>query len=185
MVCHGGFNLDEATRRSWYNPEEILAGLKEGMTFADIGSGEGFFSLIAAKKVGATGKVYAVDVDPAGIKKLNAKAQNQGLTNITAVVGKAEDTIFCRGCVDVVFYSMDLHDFNDPAKVLRNAHQMLKADGRLIDLDWEKQQAPFGPPQAIRFSREKAAGLIEAAGFRVESVGAAGPHHYVVVARPG
>ena len=60
MTCHGGFSLDEITRRSWYNPENILKDLKRGMTFADIGSGEGFFSILAARKVGKEGTVYAV-----------------------------------------------------------------------------------------------------------------------------
>ena len=51
MGCHGGFSLDEATRRSWYNPEAILkdAGLAAGMIFVDVGCGEGFFSLLAAR----------------------------------------------------------------------------------------------------------------------------------------
>ncbi len=183
MVCHGGFSLDEETRRSWYNPDAALSYLQEGMTFADIGSGDGFFSLLAAKKVGATGKVYSVDIDPAGIAKLNAKAKTQGITNIYASVGKAEDTVFCSHCIDLVFYSMDLHDFNDPALVLKNARQMIKPNGWLVDLDWEKMHMPFGPPEAIRFSREKASELIKAAGFRVEKVEAAGPYHYLIIGK--
>ncbi|MCW4029545.1 MAG: class I SAM-dependent methyltransferase [Candidatus Bathyarchaeota archaeon] len=184
MVCHGGFSLDEAKRRAWYNPDAIIQDLQAGMTFADIGCGDGYFSILAAKKVGANGKIYAVDVDPQGVKKLRAKAAEQGLTNIVAKAGRAEDTVFCKGCIDVVFYSMDLHDFNDAAQVLKNAREMIKPTGQLIDLDWEKQQMPFGPPEAIRFSKEKATELITAAGFRVESVKAAGPFHYVVTAKP-
>ena len=94
MGCHGGFSLDEATRRSWYNPDVILQDLKEGMTFADIGCGDGFFTILASKKVGENGKVYAVDVDPQGIEKLKNKAKTEKLTNINAQVGKAEETIF-------------------------------------------------------------------------------------------
>ncbi|MCW3996448.1 MAG: class I SAM-dependent methyltransferase [Candidatus Bathyarchaeota archaeon] len=184
MRCHGGFSLDETTRRSWYNPEAILSDLHAGMVFADIGCGDGFFSILAAKKVGASGKVYAVDIDPSAVRKLQAQAAKQGLNNINAVVGKAEDTVFCRGCVDLVFYSMNLHDFNDAGKVLANARLMVKADGELVDLDWEKKQMPFGPPEAIRFSGKKASELINSAGFRVKSVNAAGPYHYVVIAKP-
>jgi len=54
------------------------------------------------------------------------------------VLGRAEDTIFCEACADIVFFGMVLHDFSDPAKVLRNAGMMLKVDGRLVDLDSEK-----------------------------------------------
>jgi ubiquinone/menaquinone biosynthesis C-methylase UbiE len=184
MVCHGGFSLDEATRRSWYNPESVLGALKEGMTFADIGCGEGFFSILAAKKVGVKGKVYAVDVDPSGVEKLKNKAKPEDLTNITTQVGKAEDTVFCEGCVDIVFYSMDLHDFNDPAKVLQNAKRMLKPTGRLIDLDWKKMKMQFGPPEHIRFSEQHVSEMLKTAGLKVVDTKEAGPYHYVVTAKP-
>ena len=89
MTCHGGFSLDEATRRTWYNPENILknSGLNKGMTFMDIGCGEGFFSILAAQIVGETGTIYAVDTDEQGIQKLNAKAKQQNLNNIKTTVG--------------------------------------------------------------------------------------------------
>ena len=184
MGCHGGFSLDEATRRSWYNPEAILKDLQEGMVFMDIGCGDGFFSLLAAKKVGSNGKVYAVDIDSSGIGKLKNKAKSEGLTNIIAKVGKAEDTVFCMQCADIVFYSMDLHDFADPTKALQNAKQMIKPSGQLIDLDWKKQPMPFGPPVAIRFSEEYAVDLMQSAGFTAVNVMTAGSYHYVVTAKP-
>jgi ubiquinone/menaquinone biosynthesis C-methylase UbiE len=184
MGCHGGFSLDEATRRSWYNPDTILKDLGAGMVFMDIGCGDGFFTVLAAKKVGETGKVYAVDVDASAVEKLKKKAQAAGLKNVTAKVGAAEDTVFCKKCADFVFYSMDLHDFNDPEKVLKNAKEMVKPTGRLIDLDWKKIEMPFGPPVAIRFSEEKIAGLMKSAGFTVAEVKDAGPYHYLVTAKP-
>jgi ubiquinone/menaquinone biosynthesis C-methylase UbiE len=184
MGCHGGFSLDETTRRSWYNPEDILQDLSAGMVFADIGCGDGFFSILAAKKVGATGKVYAVDADASAIEKLNQKAKLQRLSNITAKVGAAEETVYSTGCVDFVFYSMVLHDFVDPAKVLQNARKMIKPNGRLIDLDWKKEEMPFGPPLKIRFSQEQAAALIREADFQIDDVKDAGTHHYVLSAQP-
>jgi ubiquinone/menaquinone biosynthesis C-methylase UbiE len=184
MACHGGFSLDEQTRRSWYNPEAVLEGLKEGMTFVDVGCGEGFFSLLAARKVGAEGKVYAVDIDPSRVAKLQNKAADEGLTNIEATVGRAEEAVFCRGCADFVLYSMDLHDFDEPQKVLENARVMLKASGVLVDLDWKKLQMTFGPPERIRFSEERVAEMLELADFRVVSTKEAGPYHYLIVAKP-
>jgi ubiquinone/menaquinone biosynthesis C-methylase UbiE len=184
MRCRGGFVLDEATRRSWYNPQEVLKGLRSGMVFADVGCGDGFFSVLAAKKVREKGKVYAVDTDASAIEKLLSKANAQGLKNIYAKIGSAEETVFCGECVDFVFYSMVLHDFYDPAKVLKNAKRMVRPGGRLVDLDWKKQEMPFGPPFKIRFSREQASGLIENAGFQVETIKDAGNYHYVLTARP-
>ena len=154
------------------------------MVLVDIGCGDGFFSVLAAKKVGENGKVYGVDIDASAIERLKQKAKAEGLLNITAKVGKAEDTVFCRECADFVFFSMDLHDFDDPVKVLLNVKQMIKPKGRLIDLDWKKQEMSFGPPVVIRFSEEKAAGLMRSAGFTVTNIEDAGSYHYVVTAKP-
>jgi ubiquinone/menaquinone biosynthesis C-methylase UbiE len=111
MGCHGGFSLDDATRRSWYSPEAVLQNLSSGMIFMDVGCGEGFFSVLAAKKVGITGKVYSVDVDASAIEKLKLKTEAEGLKNIVTKVGKAEDTVFARA-VPILFLCMDLHDFS-------------------------------------------------------------------------
>jgi ubiquinone/menaquinone biosynthesis C-methylase UbiE len=184
MACHGGFKLDEATRRSWYNPEAVLADLQEGVTFVDVGCGDGYFTILAAKKVGPNGQVYAVDIDASRVQMLQDQADKEKIANIVVAVGRAEDTVFCKECADMVFYSMDLHDFDDPQKVLQNAHAMLKPSGRLVDLDWKKMQMAFGPPEHIRFSEEKVAEMLESAGFVVESAKSAGPYHYLIVAKP-
>ena len=186
MGCHGGFSLDEATRRSWFNPEKVLegAGLCLGIVFADVGCGDGFFAILAGQVVGNSGMVYAVDSDGSAIERLKRKAAEKSLTNVKAVVAKAEETVFCDGCADIVFYSIVLHDFLDPAKVLGNAKRMLKRSGRLVDLDWKKKQTAHGPPIQIRFSEEKAQTLIRSAGFKVENVRSIGPDHYEIVAKP-
>jgi ubiquinone/menaquinone biosynthesis C-methylase UbiE len=186
MTCHGGFSLDEATRRSWLNPEKILedAGLRPGMVFVDVGSGDGFFALLAAQAVGKKGMVYAVDADAKAIERLKRKAAKKGFANLKAVVAEAEETVFCDACAEVVFYSMVLHDFHDPPKVLLNAKRMLKPTGTLVDLDWKKKIMSFGPPFDIRFSEEHASTLLKAAGFKIQGITDAGPNHYVVVAKP-
>jgi ubiquinone/menaquinone biosynthesis C-methylase UbiE len=186
MGCHGGFSLDAATRRSWFNPETILetAGLCSGMVFVDVGCGDGFFTIMAAQLVGPKGMVYAVDTDPSAIDRLKRKASSKRLTNVKAVTAEAEETVFCKQCADIVFYSIVLHDFREPARVLLNAKQMLKPSGRLVNLDWKKRQMVHGPPFRIRFSEEEAQTLISNAGFTVENAYEVGRDHYVIVAKP-
>ncbi|MCW4044191.1 MAG: class I SAM-dependent methyltransferase [Candidatus Bathyarchaeota archaeon] len=173
-------------RRMGRKPEVTLSaiGLRSGMVFMDIGCGDGFFTIPAAQLVGEAGRVYAVDADAAAVEKLRDKAAEKGLTNITAKLGLAEETVFCEVCADIVFYSRVLHDFKDPARVLRNAKQMLKPTGRLVNLDWKKKPTMFGPPVRIRFSEEQAADLIKAAGFTIESVASAGRNFYIITAKP-
>jgi ubiquinone/menaquinone biosynthesis C-methylase UbiE len=185
MSSYGYFG-EEAIRRRWHNPETTLKsiGLRAGMVFMDIGCGDGFFAIPAAQLVGEKGVVYAVDIDASAIERLKNKAAEKGLANVNAKVAAAEETVFCEGCADIVFYSIVLHDFRDPARVLRNAKRMFKPSGTLVDLDWKKKLMAFGPPVRIRFSEEQAANLIKAAGFTIKSVRDAGRNFYVITAKP-
>jgi len=177
---------DDETRRSWQNPEEILRkiGLEPGSVLIDVGCGAGFFTLPAARLVGAAGKVYGLDTDRETIVRLKSRAAREELRNLSLRVGRAEDTVLCEACADIVLFSIALHDFKDPTQVLMNARAMLKPTGKLVDLDWKKESAEIGPPLERRFSVKKARHLIEAAGFEMEVVEEAGPYHYLIVARP-
>jgi ubiquinone/menaquinone biosynthesis C-methylase UbiE len=177
---------NEGTIRRGHHPEISLEsiGLRSGMTFMDIGCGYGFFTLQAASIVGETGKVYAVDIDVSSIDRLKREAAEKGLKNIHTEVGTAEETVFCDECADIVFYSIVLHDFRDPAKVLHNAKRMIKPDGKLVNLDWKKKIMLFGPPLKIRFSEEQAASFMKQVGFTIESVTSLESNFYIVIAKP-
>ncbi len=178
------FFTDEKERRKWQNPEAILieVGVKKGFAFVDIGCGAGFFAVPAARIVGKGGKVYGVDADSEAIERLKQKASREGLDNFNLKVGRAEETIFCDKCADIVFFGIVLHDFQDPRKVLSNAKRMLKPAGQLIDLDWKEEPMRFGPPLQIRFSARKASNLIEKAGYKIDYAKEEGPYHYLIAA---
>lgn len=180
------FYGSEQERRKWQNPEAILVdvGLKNGLTFIDMGCGDGFFALPAAKLVGKKGKVYGLDINAEAIRRLKKKSLEEGLRNMHLKVGAAEETVFCETCADIVFFGIVLHDFRDPANVLVNAKTMLKPAGRLIDLDWKKASMESGPPLRTRFSEKKAANIIQKAGFKIETVKETGPYHYMIIAKP-
>ena len=181
---HRQFPVNDPERRKWLNPEKLLSdiGLVPGMTFVDVGSSDGYFSIPAARIVGPTGKVIAIDIDEGAISRLRQHATDEGLSLLSAEVGSGEETVTCDGCANFVFFGIDLHDFNDPAQAIRNAKRMLKPSGLLVDLDWKPEPTPFGPPLRRRFSIDKARQLIEAEGFSVKSVAEAGPYHYVIIA---
>jgi len=185
-ALHSHRFFDDEKRRKWQNPEAILveAGLKTGLKFVDLGCGDGFFALSAARLVGNDGRVYGLDVDGHAIDRLKEKASKEGLKNLTLKVGMAEEKVFCDSCADIVFFGIVLHDFSDPVKVLANAKRMLKPTGRLIDLDWKKKPMDLGPPLQIRFSEEKASNLIMTAGFKIDEIKKEGLYHYLIVATP-
>jgi len=178
------FSPDDPERRQWQDPDEILTsiGIVPGMVFVDVGCGDGYFALPAARRVGLRGRVYAYDIDAGAVERLRQRAAQEGLGNLVAEVKEAEGTVACEGCADIVFFGIDLHDFRDPAQVLLNAKTMIGPKGRLVDLDWKDQPMPFGPPPEKRFSIDKARNLIVSAGFRIVSVQDAGPYHYLIIA---
>jgi ubiquinone/menaquinone biosynthesis C-methylase UbiE len=178
--------FDDSERRKWQNPETILSGigLRPGLTFADIGCGSGFFALPAARAVGENGKVYALDANPSLIAGLKARAAGEGLNNLYLTAGRAEESLICERCADIVFFGLALHDFQDPSKVLENAGKMVKPTGKLVNLDWKKEPMELGPPLSIRFDVATAANLIMAAGFTIETTEDSGPYHYLIIARP-
>jgi ubiquinone/menaquinone biosynthesis C-methylase UbiE len=178
--------ISDHERRQWQDPEAILSsiGLKSGFTFIDIGCGGGFFALPAARIVGEIGKVYGLDTNADSIASLKEQAIREDLRNLYLTVGRAEETIICKQCADILFIGIALHDFRDASKVLKNARIMVKPTGRLVNLDWKKESMEFGPPLRIRFSAEMASGLIKGAGFTVETIEDSGPYHYLVIAKP-
>jgi ubiquinone/menaquinone biosynthesis C-methylase UbiE len=183
---HKWHYIDETQRRQWQDPEAILqeTGLKPGDTLLDIGCGAGFFTLPAARIAGSQGKIYGLDSQISSLDEIRKRAEAEGLANIELKAGRAEETLLCEACADIVFLGIVLHDFQDPARVLKNARRMIKPGGKLINLDWKKSEMDFGPPLLRRFDEAAASRLIEGAGFRIESVKDSGKYHYLITAGP-
>jgi len=183
---HGSHYMPEDERRKFQNPDAILSGvgLKPGDTFIEMGCGEGFFTLPAARIVKQNGVVYGIDINLKAINKLENQAKQSGLSNIKTRIAEAENTILCTACADIIFLGIVLHDFKNPEMVLKNALIMLKPEGKLVNFDWKKSHTPFGPPVDIRFSEEQAENLIETAGFILKTTIDYPPYNYLITAVP-
>jgi ubiquinone/menaquinone biosynthesis C-methylase UbiE len=174
-----------AERLLWQNPEAVLAqiGFKPGNVMADVGCGDGFFSIPAARITGPSGMIYALDSSPKAIEILQTRATEAGIYNIQARAGDAEEYVFCHHCADFVLMANVLHDFHTPLKALECARNMLKPDGKLVDLDWKKEPDQLhGPPLAKRLNQEEAAVLLQQAGFKVTLNTLSQPFHYLLLA---
>jgi len=128
------------------------------------GAGRDFSHSLLRDESGGAGGWFGIDSNSEAVGVMIARAGREGLHTLEGIVGRGEETVACEGCADPVFFGIDLHDFADPGKVLANARRMMKTRGRLVDLDWKKEQTPFGPHPHIRFSEEEAARLIGEAG---------------------
>ncbi len=178
------FQYNEEIRLKIQDPFKILKsiGLKEGYTFIDIGSNDGFFSVPASKIVGLNGKVYAIDIDSTAIERLKNKIMDNGINNIETVISEGENFLGGENIADIIFLGTVLHDFKDPFKVLQNSFSMLKNKGKLVDFDWKKKDTKMGPPLSIRLSETEAEELLKRTNFSDIKVQDISENFYQIIA---
>ncbi|MBI3399028.1 MAG: class I SAM-dependent methyltransferase [Deltaproteobacteria bacterium] len=164
------------------NPAQFLIenGLKEGMSFADIGCGPGFFSMPALDIVGDSGIVYAIDTQEEMLKKL---MERKPPGNLKAIKSKENSIPLKDGIVDFALLAFVLHETEDGSAFLKEVKRLLRAGGSLLLLEWEKKVEDKGPPFEERIDRGDAWALIEKAGFKIRGVFGQNPSHYQIKAQ--
>jgi len=122
------------SREKSENVKEILAALQAeaGKRIADVGAGEGFYSIRIARAVGSTGRVTAVDVSEKHLEKLRARLQQDNLTNVDVVVGAIDDPRLAPNTFDAVLIYNAYHEMTAPEPVLAAIFKALKPGGRLV-----------------------------------------------------
>ncbi len=138
------------------NPQAI-ADLKPGEVVLDLGSGAGFDVLLAARKVGPSGRAIGVDMTDAMLAKARANAEKAGLVNVEFRKGDLEALPVEDASVDVVISNCVLNLVPDKDRAFREIHRVLGAGGRLAvsDMAWERE-----PDPAVRSDLEAIVGCI-------------------------
>lgn len=108
-----------------------LAGLKEGEIVLDIGSGAGMDSILAAQKVGPSGKVIGLDMTPAMIEKARENIKMSGFTNVEIRQGDMEDMPLEDSSIDIIISNCVINLAPDKKKVFQEAYRVLKKGGRV------------------------------------------------------
>jgi len=175
--------LERPEREQEENPEGALdaLNLKPGMVVADVGSGTGYMSLKLARRVGASGKVYAEDVQPDMLEKVRANAAKSGLKNIETVQGAYTDPKLPAGQIDLVLLVDVYHEFSEPQKMLRGIRDSLKPDGRLVLLEYRKEDPtiPILPEHKMTVAEVKTE--LEAEGFKLGPVIETLPRQHILI----
>ena len=129
-------------RLKWQLPVKIMKeiGVKEGMTIADIGAAEGYFTFYLAGKVGNTGKVYASDIDESALKTINERCKNENVNNVTVILGKGDDPLIPNGCLDIAIIINVVQALKDAPSYLKNIAKSLKIDGQLVIIEWASEK---------------------------------------------
>jgi cyclopropane fatty-acyl-phospholipid synthase-like methyltransferase len=159
--------FESAERTAWQQPDAVVAslGLLPESKIADIGAGTGYFAVRFAA-VASAGKVYAVDIEPEMVAWLGTRASNEGLTNLVAVQGAANDPRLPEP-VDVVFMCNVFHHLADASAYFEAVAGSLRPSGRVVIVDFRKDNpddAP-GPPAAMRMRPQEITSHMQAAGY--------------------
>ncbi len=137
------------------------------MAVADVGAGTGLFTRIFAEKVGADGKVYAVDISKPFLEHIAAESKRLGQTQVHTVQGNQNETTLAPNSVDVVFVADVYHHFEKPDKMLASIHQALRSGGTFVIIEFDKKKGNTEfLRNHIRAPKEVFLKEIESAGFQ-------------------
>ena len=164
-------------------PEELLdlLGVKEGDIVADIGAGAGFFSLRAAERVGRTGKVLAVDVQPEMIDGLIMMMKKFGHENIVPILGNVDDPKLPADSVDHVLIVIAYHEFSHPAEMMRHVRKAMKSDGQMLIVEYKAETPESRVAPLHKMSEAEIMKEIPALGFRRDRIIDIVPSQHVFV----
>lgn len=165
------------------NPNQISDSLEiePGMIAADFGAGSGFYTLALAQKVGQSGKVYAFDIQPNSLEIIRSKAKVFRLLNIEAIRADLEkhgSTQLKNGLVDLVLISNILFQIQNKKELIEEAKRILKPNGSVAVVEWDKKDGKIGPPVSQRISPEETEKLFKENGFFRRKEFYAGEYHY-------
>ena len=174
--------FDDPERDSWQKPEAVFdaLGVKEGSWVADLGAGTGYFSVRLSRRVGASGKVYAIDVEPKLVAYLRDRAAREKLANVESVLAAYDDPRLPDSSVDLVLIVDTWHHIDARLKYLDRLRKVLRPGGRVAIVDYKAGDIPVGPPPEHRLAREAVLAELEKAGWEKVSESEALPYQYVL-----
>lgn len=121
-----------------------FADIRPGMTVADIGAGEGYYTIRLAEKVGAHGRVLAEDIDRQALDRLAQRVERERLDNVSIRLGTADDPRLPDNSFDRVFMVHMYHEVAEPYAFLWRLWPSLKADGRVVVVDVNRPTSQHG-----------------------------------------
>jgi len=144
LLTTSAATAQRSERDSWQQPERIMdsLGIGPGMIIGEAGAGSGYFTFHLSKRVGAKGKVYANDIDKKALQRIDDRCKEEGVRNITTVVGKVDDPVFPKGELDGVVIMVAFHDFEKPVEWMNNVIPGLKPGAFLAIIDPDPEKVP-------------------------------------------
>lgn len=178
---HNAAKLENPERYELLQPQKSLEklGLRKGMCFVDIGAGTGFFSRAASEIVSTKGIVYALDMS----EEMVEIVKKNGVPDNMRVMLSAEYRLpLPDALADVSLLSTVLHENTDVKKLLAEAARVTKSSGKIVIIEWKKQEEEMGPPKDERLGQDEL--VPQLSSFDILDQGdLTGSHYYIVLGK--
>ncbi len=136
-----------------------LAAIKADTTVADIGAGEGYYTVRLAERVGKNGRVLAQDIDGETLQRLGQRIVRERLDNVSIKVGAPEDPRLPQNSFDRIFMVHMYHEVAEPYAFLWHLRPALRQGGQVIVVDADRPADKHGMPPALLFCEFNAVGF--------------------------
>jgi ubiquinone/menaquinone biosynthesis C-methylase UbiE len=182
MGLSGADWLDREEREKEEQPDKAIAelGLRPGMNVGDVGAGTGFYSLRIAKAILPGGIVYANDIQRGMLERIEANAAAQHLTNVVTILGSETDPRLPALKLDLVLLVDVYHEFSRPQRMLDRIHDSLKPSGRLVLLEFRKEDPAVPIRPEHKMSVEEVKAEVTPQGFDYQKVVDSLPWQHIV-----
>lgn len=153
-ACAGAFLLRSANADAADEMKRLSALMewKPGTIVADIGAGDGRYAFSAAQLVGASGKVFATEIDHAKLVSLRSEVAKRHLTNVIILESKEAETNLPAECCDAIFLRRVYHHLTKPAEFDAALLRSLKPGGRLAIIDFPSRSG-LDPVEGVPANR--------------------------------
>lgn len=128
-----------------------LAQIAAGTTVADIGAGEGYYTIRLGERVGAEGRVLAQDIDRAALERLGQRVERERLDNVSIKLGAPDDPQLPENSFDRIFLIHMYHEVTEPYAFLWRLRPALRPNGQVIVVDIDRPTGEHGIPPALLF----------------------------------
>jgi len=131
-------------------------GIAHGKSVADIGAGSGWFTVRAARRVGGSGLVYAVDINPEAIRYIGERARKEQLQNVKTILSQADNPLLPASSVDAVLLLKTYHEVARPVVLLENLRPALRPGAKVgvIDRNGNGENHGVGRDVVIREAKQ-------------------------------
>jgi ubiquinone/menaquinone biosynthesis C-methylase UbiE len=183
MGYQGADWLERSERDDEEAPDVALNVLKipKGASVADIGAGSGFITERLSARVGPTGRVFANDVQPQMLQMLARRLSIRKITNVTLVQGTIDDPKLEHASMDLEIMVDVYHELSQPQAMLRHLREALKPGGRLVLLEYRKEDPTIPIKLEHKMTVAEAKMEVEGEGFALAKVDETLPRQHILI----